>query len=78
MFKHEPDEYDPADRVNMIYVAAVACALMWNRMFKWMRLHSELAVFIRLLRETIKDLTYFMWLFVFLLATFANIMLILN
>ena len=59
-------------------LAAVACIIMWYKLFGWLRLSSKTSFYIRLLVETISDIRYFMVLFVLILFTFGNAILILG
>ena len=75
-YKIDPD--DPGNKKLMIWLSVAGVTLMWRKAFSWMRLNSEISVFVRLLRETIKDLGYFILVFVYLLFAFANMVLIMN
>ena len=51
---------------------------MWFKLFKWVRLSSELSTYTKLLQETFTGVFYFMILFIMVISMFANMMFILN
>ena len=51
---------------------------MWLKAFYWLRLFSQTSFYIRLIIETISDIKYFLILFIFILMTFGNALLILD
>ena len=59
-------------------IAAVLVLLMWVKTFYWMRLFSPTSFYIRLIGETLRDIKYFLILFIFILMTFGNTLLIMN
>ena len=67
-----------SDRSNVRILAAIAVILMWIKAFYWLRLFSETSFYVRLIRDTILDIKYFFILYVLILITFANALLILN
>ena len=56
----------------------MAVLLMWSKAFYWLRLFGPTSFFVRLIQDTIYDLKYFLILFVLILMTFGNAMLILS
>ena len=60
------------------FLAAIAVALMWFRLFKWMRLFRALSYYTRLITETFWDITSFAILNVMAISANANILFILN
>ena len=59
-------------------LAAMLVILVWFKAFYWMRLFSNTGFYVRLIRETVWDIRYFLILFAFILLTFANALLILG
>ena len=59
-------------------IAAILVLLMWVKTFYWMRLFSATSFYIRLIQETLTDIVSFMILFVFILMTFGNTLLVMN
>ena len=59
-------------------VAAFLAMLMWVKTFYWMRLFTYTSFYIRLIQETFSDIKYFLILFVFILMTFGNALMIMN
>ena len=59
-------------------LCSIAVALMWFRLFKWMRFFPELGYYTRLLTETMWDIRYFMILLIMVISTFSNVLFILN
>lgn len=51
---------------------------MWFKTFYWMRLFAPTAFYVKLIIETVWDIRYFLILFVFILATFGNALMVLN
>lgn len=59
-------------------LSALATVLMWFKGFYWMRLFGQTSFYVRLIRETLYDIRYFLILFFAILMTFANALMILN
>ena len=57
---------------------AITSLLLWNKAFYWMRLFSETAFYVKLIIETIIDIRYFLILFIAILMTFGNALMIMN
>ena len=57
---------------------SIAVALMWFRLFKWMRFWPELGYYTRLLTMTMWDIRYFSLLLIMVIFTSSNILFILN
>lgn len=51
---------------------------MWVKSFYWLRLFGKTSFFVRMISETLYDIKYFLILFIFILMTFGNAMLILS
>ena len=51
---------------------------MWFKAFYWMRLFTNTSFYVRLIKETLFDIRYFLILFVFILMTFGNALLVMN
>ena len=58
--------------------AAFAILLVWFKVFYWMRLFTETAFFINLLKQTLKGIRAFSLMTVILVLCIANIMYVLN
>jgi len=52
--------------------------LMWLRVFYWLRLFTGTSFYMRLIRQTIFDLRFFLFILITFLLMFANVMLILD
>jgi len=57
-------------------MAAVSVFLMWIKSFYWMRLFTDTSFYVRLIRETLYDIRYFLILFIFILMTFGNTLMV--
>ena len=68
--------HDNSGKVSNL--CSIAVALMWFRLFKWMRFFPELGYYTRLLSMTIWDIRYFMILLIMVIFTFSNVLFILN
>lgn len=67
------------DNINTIRtLSAIAAVLMWFKGFYWMRLFGSTSFYVRLIKETLFDIRYFLILFFAILMTFANALMILN
>ena len=51
---------------------------MWIKTFYWMRLFTATSFYIRLIQETLSDIKFFLILFVFILMTFGNTLMVMN
>ena len=51
---------------------------MWFRLFFWLRLFTPTAFYVRLLTETMLDITSFMIIYILIVTAFANIIYVLN
>jgi len=54
-------------------LGCIAVFIMWIRVFYWLRLFPEIARFLRLIEETIKDMKAFAILFLIILLAFGNV-----
>ena len=52
--------------------------IYWAKWFYWMRIFQEFSFYVRLIIETLIDVRFFFVLFVFILATFANTLIIIG
>ena len=59
-------------------MTTVATLLMWIKGLFWLRLFSATSFYIRLITETLKDITYFMVILMIFLVMFANCLYILD
>ena len=64
------------DRTTIRTMAAVSVFLMWIKSFYWMRLFTDTSFYVRLIRETLFDIRYFLILFIFILMTFGNTLMV--
>ena len=65
-------------RVVVRSLCSLAVVLMWFKAFYWMRLFTATSFYVRLIRETIYDIRWFLILFIVILMTFGNTLLILG
>ena len=72
------DELEERQEDRIRNLASVAALLMWFKAFYWLRLFGPTSFFVRMIIETIYDIRYFMILFIFILMTFGNSLLILS
>lgn len=49
---------------------------MWIKSFYWMRFFTDTSFYVRLIRETLYDIRYFLILFIFILMTFGNTLMV--
>jgi hypothetical protein len=59
-------------------IGAVACWMMWFKVFYWMRLFKKTAHFITLISTTIYDIRIFSIMLVIILIAFANFFFVIN
>lgn len=59
-------------------LASIAVLLMWAKSFYWLRLFGSTSFFVRLIADTLYDTRYFLILFMLILMTFGNAMLVLS
>ena len=59
-------------------IAALGVVLMWFKAFYWLRIFTGTSFYVRLIRDTLWDIRSFIILFILILLTFANALLILN
>ena len=59
-------------------LAALLIFVMWVKTFYWMSLFGPTSFYVRLIQETIFDIRHFLVLFLFILMTFGNTLLIMN
>ena len=73
--QHGFSEISPETLYSMTTVATL---LMWVKGLLWLRLFSTTSFYIRLITETLKDITYFMIILLIFLVMFANCLYILD
>ena len=66
------------DYVTRRALAAIASSLIWFKAFYWMKLFDFTSFYIRLIVETLKDVLSFLILFLVILMTFGNAILIMD
>ena len=76
--KSPTDQPMAENRKNLRTIAAISIFFMWVKTFYWMRLFSSTSFYIRLIRETLNDVKYFLILFIFMLMCFGNAIYIMN
>ena len=59
-------------------MAAISVVFMWAKVFYWMRLFSQTSYYIRMVVDTLSDVSTFLILFFAILFTFGNAIFILN
>lgn len=69
---------DNGDRTHIRSIGSLAVTLMWFKAFYWLRMFTATSFYIRLIKDTLVDVRYFLILFVLILVTFANALLVLN
>lgn len=57
---------------------AIACFIMWIKVFYWMRLFSSTAYYVKLITQTLDDVMLFLLLCLIILFAFANFFYMLN
>lgn len=72
-FKPFDIEYD-----LLIAVASIAVIFLYLKVFYWMRLFESLAYYVRMVTETISDISFFIILFLLCVLTFAHAVFVLN
>ena len=58
--------------------AAVAVCFMWFKAFYWLKMFERTGLYVNLLCTTLVDIKTFMVLFIFILFTFADAIMIMN
>ena len=66
------------DRDLIRTLVSILVMLMWIKTFYWLRLFSGTSFYIRLIRETLYDIKYFLVLFLFILMCFGSALTIMN
>ena len=59
-------------------LAALTVTFIWVKAFYWLKLFNSTSFYIRLIMETLIDIGYFIILFIFILMTFGNAILIMD
>ena len=74
---HDKNSGEPVNKTTRLLVT-LAVFLMWIKAFYWMRLFGSTSFYIKLIRETLYDIRYFLILFIAILMSFGNCLLIMN
>ena len=72
-FNHKYEE-EVSDNVRVICSAAII--LNWFKVFYWLRLFSATSFYVKLITETLSDIVNFLVLFILILLTFANALVV--
>lgn len=67
-----------AETSGMISVCAIAAVLLWFKSFYWLRMFGPTSFYVRMIVETLFDISSFLILFILILMTFGNAMLIMS
>ena len=78
IFTLKDDELGDGERYNIRTLASIAVILMWTKALYWMRLFGSFSSYVRLIRATLWDIKYFVILFLIILSTFGNALMILD
>ena len=70
------EEYFRSDLMHII--GAYACFFMWIKIFYWMRLFSSLAYYVKLIYQTIADISAFMLMVLIILTSFGCFLYVCN
>ena len=62
--------------INLIGAASIA--IMWTKMFYWMRIGKSFAAFIRVVEQIVKSISVFTFMLIVVLAAFANCIMVLQ
>lgn len=63
---------------TLIQIGSVVIVLSWLMLYYWMRLFPELAFYVTMISETLKDITHFFLMFLMCIGMFANAAYALN
>ena len=74
-FQHK---YGTAVGASTRAVCSLAIILNWIKVFYWMRLFDATSFYVKLIKETLFDITNFLVLFIIILMTFGNALLVAN
>lgn len=66
------------DLNTLIQIGSVVIVLSWLTLYYWMRLFPELAFYVTMITETLKDIVHFFCMFLMCIAMFANAAYALN
>jgi hypothetical protein len=64
--------------LRLAQVASIATLFLWMKLYFWMRLFKNTAVYVDMINQTIYDVRFFMLLVVIEVCAFGNAMMILN
>jgi hypothetical protein len=70
------EEYFSSDLMHII--GAYACFFMWIKIFYWMRLFQSLAYYVKLIYQTISDISAFMLMVLIILTSFGCFLYVCN
>ena len=73
-----PLDESKESRSTIRSLATLTVFLLWLKTFYWMRLFQKLSFYVRLITETFYDIRFFLILFVFILMTFGNTLMIIG
>lgn len=63
---------------TLVQLASISVICLYLELFYWLRLFDSLAYYVRMVSETIKDISYFIILLVLCIFTFAHAVFVLN
>ena len=69
---------DLMEHNDLIMLASIASVFQWGILYYWMRLYPELAFYVTMISETLKDIKDFFVIFMMCIAMFGNAVYILN
>lgn len=71
-------DFDGEDSMLLTHLASFLVLILWLMIFYWMRLFPTISFYIMMIIETGKRISFFIILFVLMVATFANAMLVID
>ena len=74
---HDKNSGEEVNTTTRLLVT-IAVFIMWIKAFYWMRLFGSTSFYIKLIRETLYDIRYFLILLVAILMSFGNCLLVMN
>ena len=60
------------------FIRITAVCLMWVNLIVWLRVFEVTTIFVRLIKDTIRDMKWFFFLYVVIVGMFASMMFIIN
>lgn len=70
--------YTAVSQKNLVRICSVLTLFNWLRIFDMMQLFNNTAVYVRLLIQTISNVTYFLIIYAILIACFGNVVAIIE